>query len=602
MPNYNGLFQDSESGLSKLFKNPELENVSQHAELTSPTGVEDIPAVKTATPPEIHEQAETSPEKPSEGLKDTLKADVSPHQEVGTHDYSEPAINPGPKDYVHPNAETSTDAIPNFDLGKGESTYTGRSKPGTELARVPEVMEELPSPLKPETAEDIKTVLSSKTPEERKNWFTTFKENPKKALAAIGIGGLVAANQFGGNSDNPSAPGVKPLNKAIASKKEEPDTDEEESEQTSGKKSSGSNPNSTELPANMASLLNRGGPQSTYQDQLADANRRRDSAILAGQLAKAGTQIGASIARVKPQDTSVADTAIAQAGQIPKDLEAQWATLEKDPNSQYSKDLRATIKRATGYDIPESASAANIKDSGLFKELTSLKETQEKTQLRKVAQQEANNHRDELAADKKQKADDSNNFKVSSAIQTLRGDKALQADKDTIRKVQNTMGLIKSFKDPNDIPARLVTDMNTQLAGIMQGGQAGEGLIKEVSAHPFIERASRFLENVGDKPTGAQMGEFVKQNAGIINDFANQAQNRYDDRNRKIMNTIGKKLNSNDRENFRSQILPSDTMDQNGNFGGMTKIKDPQGNIRLVPFNQVKAATSKEAGGEIVKD
>lgn len=621
MPNYSGVLDELGLGLKKVLSNPSAEESAgpilnefgQPYSATPTTSEAAMPVINKAetsqiahnqeVPPETpyvsHDQELTAPQNPKPVPPvETSPEPISPHAEVGTHDYSEPSVQDVPRDYVHANAEGDVGTTPNFTLGKTDSTYTGRVKPGQELVPV-----DLPSPLKPETAEDIKTVLSSKNPEERSKWLTMFKDNPKKALAILAGGGLVANNLMSGDGNDKKPAAVVPTKSIDKSSEEEPEEAGDDDEAVPGKgskgvKTSDGKPSTTELPSNMAALLNR---PTTYQDQLQQAFKNRDNAVLAAQLSKAGSQIGASIARVKPQDTSVADTAIGMAQNIPKDLEAQWDTLSKDPNSQYSKDMRDTIKRATGYDIPASASAQNLKDSGMFKELVSLKETQEKTELRKQNQQLVNVQKQQLAQEKQDKETRNNVFKTGTALESVKGNKALQNDLDTIRKAQNSLALIKRYPNPNDIPPGLVTDTNIQLANIMAGGQAPEGLIKEITAHPFMSRLSRFIENVGNTPTGAQMGDFVKQNAGILTDFENQAQNRMNNKFRKQLNTIGRNLPDVERERFRNEYIPGDVADEKGNYGGATKIFNPKtGETKYIPFDQVNAA--KKAGGQVVSE
>lgn len=320
------------------------------------------------------------------------------------------------------------------------------------------------------------------------------------------------------------------------------------------------------------------------QEQVKQINHRRDM-----------MQIASGIAKVDPTpflqqyDRKVQETGLPiQQYLLKNKYEAE------DPNSGLSKGMRDYLK-TLGINVAPTATASHIQSILPYifkdKEAKQAQDARHEDVQARAADMRMR-HQDsmtqtaamrELARSDKLQKQGNDNFKnVVSQAESVRGNKAIQNDMETIRRVQNAMNVIKLYKNPDAIPTNIINMLNTDLATIIGGGQAGEGLIHEVSTPTWQGRISNQYQQFANHPTGAKAAAFVQQNQNIFNQLATDADGRLHDRLRRIGNTMGRSLSPDQRESYRQEYLPNDSMDNSGRFMPLGAAKK-QGTSTPVP-------------------
>ncbi len=317
------------------------------------------------------------------------------------------------------------------------------------------------------------------------------------------------------------------------------------------------------------------------------AQQRQD--IAGQQFMEGAARVGAGLSRTTP-DTEMYRHGEQLAGLPVEQYKLRQANEGNDPNSGISQGMRDYMKNKLGVNVSDNATAEQMKAvlPMVYKDIEAkqaqasksqdlaarLKEQQlmaqahiEAARQAKQGQQAMAQATHELARqDKQHQQQQQQANKMDQQAEQLRGNPAIQQDMRTIQRVQNAMSIIKQYPDPNQIPPNIINILNTDLATIAGGGVPGEGLIHEVSTPTIQSKIGSGLQELLNKPTGAKAAAFVKQNEGIFNTLAGDAQNRLEERYRRIGNTLGHSVTPEDRENYRRTYLPSHTYDKNNDF------------------------------------
>lgn len=390
---------------------------------------------------------------------------------------------------------------------------------------------------------------------------------------------------------------VKEEPKAIAPSKEKTDdNDEEETDDSDVTPSQKAQPQAaepdTETPASQKqeptpNYLNFEG-KGHDQNELDKLLQKQQDEIRNQRMQEAGALIGGAFARVKP-DTSMYNERIKDTSLPVEQYKLKQANEANDPNSGLSQGMRDYMQKL-GYPVSANSSAAHIqsvlpmisrdieakqaqaaKSADLAQR---LKEQQimaqahiEAARQQKQGQQAmAQATHDLMRQDKQHQQQQQQANKMDQQAEQLRGNPAIQQDIRTLQRVQNAMSIIKQYPDPNQIPPNVINILNTDLATIASGGVPGEGLIHEVATPTVQSRIGSGLQQLLNRPTGANAAAFVKQNEGIFNTLAGDAQKRLEDRYQRIGNTLGHSVSPEDRENYRRTYLPNHTYDKNNDL------------------------------------
>lgn len=339
---------------------------------------------------------------------------------------------------------------------------------------------------------------------------------------------------------------------------------------------------SEELPSQ--SLLNFGSADQN-KNELADVQQRQNMAELVNRLGKAGAYIGAGIARTPVVAPDEFDKNIAAAKNITQQYLDRKANEENDPNSGISKAFRDYVKKF-GVNVTDGASAGQLKQvvPYIFKDFEAKQAQENHKQDIELQQQNRKDIADqksqdlrlryaELAANKQiaqanreDKEDQQNQFKVQQQMESVRGDKALQNAKETIRRVASAENILSQYPDLNKVPNNISNMIMTDLGTIVTGGVLGHEGFKEIANPTLYSKLSEKVQELGNSPTGAQLGAFLKQTRNLLQELSSTAESQVEDKYRRILNTSGRTLKPNTREIYRDTYLPNDEADKTGKY------------------------------------
>lgn len=445
----------------------------------------------------------------------------------------------------------------------------------------------------------------------------------KNALIAAGIGGAglgTGALLMGGDQGQPPSPTASvttPPAQGEAAQPQDTAAQPAALPQPGKRMPSGSSANMSDIKAREdAALAKLGGPSEESfpslsllnfgsadqnKNELADVQQRQNMAELVNRLGKAGAYIGAGIARTPVVAPDEFDKNIAAAKNITQQYLDRKANEENDPNSGISKAFRDYVKNF-GVNVTSGASAGQLKQvvPYIFKDFEAKqaqKVRQEDIQMQqqnrkdiaamhsqdlKARYAELAANKQNAQADKETKQDQQNQLKVQQQLESVRGDKALQNAKETIRRVASAEKILSQYPDLNKVPVNISNMIITDLGTIVSGGVLGHEGFKEISNPTLYSKLSEQVQNLGNRPTGAQLGAFLQQNRKLLQELASTAESQIEDKYRRILNTSGKILKPESRELYRNEYLPHDKADKAGRYyreqqeaAGAAPIFDP---------------------------
>ena len=132
-------------------------------------------------------------------------------------------------------------------------------------------------------------------------------------------------------------------------------------------------------------------------------------------------------------------------------------------------------------------------------------------------------------------------------MNTFRGNKAVQNANEALRNSDAAMAIINSAgTDYNKLDQQQYNTLTNKIGKIATGGAATEGSTSDLRAQTLMSRASSFWQSVSGKPTGAQLGDFIKQNKEYLESL-NTINHKYvDDYRQGIENGYKRRLNPDD--------------------------------------------------------
>lgn len=308
-----------------------------------------------------------------------------------------------------------------------------------------------------------------------------------------------------------------------------------------------------------------------YIQQLLAAQKR--SSDLAGMqmIGKGAERIGSALARtphdkdyLNEMDTQI-KAPVAEVMERQKLMDAALASqLQKrqvalaqdkdDPTSDISKSYRSVIQdNFDGIKGIDNLSATQMEQ--IFPPLKAFGEQQEARAARQELQETKMQGIAAKNQEKKDKDLDSANQRFVQQVTQVRGDKALNNQKDTVRRVDNALTVINSpmWKgNLNNIPQPMVNIISKDIDSIVSGGVSSESGFKEISNPTIMSRLARGYSNLGNTPTGAQLGAFIKQNESVLQDLKDKAQSAIKNKYDYIDKTLGPHIRPEDRENSKN--------------------------------------------------
>lgn len=320
---------------------------------------------------------------------------------------------------------------------------------------------------------------------------------------------------------------------------------------------------------------------------LQEVKNRQTMAELGSGLGRAGSIIGSAMAKV-PENKEAAALFTDNQKQAENIVPNYLANQENDPKSQQSLALRNVLDKL-GVKYTGQPSATQLKQAlpYIFKDQEAKQAQQSRSddnkyrwaEMRQRGVLAAQAHADARAsADeaKRQQQDFMKEKFVGAALDQTKGNKAIQNDMETLRRVANAKDILDQFPNKNEIPTDKLNMINTDIATIMAGGVAGEGLIHEVSTPTVRSNMSKSWAKYMNHPTGAGAAEFLTQNQTLLQNLSDSAQDRLYAKYRKTMNTLGQNLSPNAQERYRGEYLPDDVRGDNGLYMRHPHGKKPQ--------------------------
>lgn len=305
---------------------------------------------------------------------------------------------------------------------------------------------------------------------------------------------------------------------------------------------------------------------------------------------------------------------------------------ESDPNSDESKLAQdAAIKMGVDPAQASKLTAAKFKESGPIYE--KIYQVAERAKASDAATQER-----ALAA-KERLASIAASNEGRKAIQDERKDKMMadQQDKD-LRSLDSHLGkgwaarggqagqvqakinsaeaaetlIEQGRKQPGGLDSRQIEELAQSTAKLLGGGATASGRVEALVPHTWTGRAQSLKEFITNEPNGQQMQKFVDRMAETVAREKELAQNQQKQYQVSGLASFDRLKKSNPE--MYSQILQAHGIDpsmidekgqykkpqSSGNDGGangMVRVKDPKGNIRQIPKDQVKNALA--AGGTL---
>lgn len=311
----------------------------------------------------------------------------------------------------------------------------------------------------------------------------------------------------------------------------------------------------------------RAMPAGITSDQIKDAMNRSNLNAGAMMLGKGAERIGAALNRQK-NDPNYLNEMSPLINKPVEDLMNQQKLQEMqtqniaqqrvlalnqdkdDPNSQSSMIYRDILQK-TFPDVLKGVDASKLSASQMEQVFPPLKAFAER-QIEATTRAQMMSQKNQ---DKKEKDLDAANTKFVQAVQQVRGDKALNNQKDTIRRVDNAFQIINNpmWKgDLNKIPAPMAAIVAKDIDSIVSGGTSSEAGFKEISSPTGLSSLSKGLAYIGNNPTGAQLGAFIKQQQNVLLDLKTNAQNAIKNRYDYIDKTLGTHIRPEDREASRN--------------------------------------------------
>ncbi len=268
-----------------------------------------------------------------------------------------------------------------------------------------------------------------------------------------------------------------------------------------------------------------GARPGSSEQELATAQKQRDTNVLGSKLEKLGTAIGSGIAKVAP-DYSFANDDLKRANQPVEDLAAQRAQQANDPNSAYSQGMRDYFQQKLGINA-QGASAtdlANIAPMAVKQYESDQQRAAQKANLGYKYEElkEIAALRGSANSDKAKTADDAKTNKDFMQLankltsETAGSRTAFGKAANVIRSADSVEALINQMGDPNNIDKRQMQEIARNLDAMLTAGAAtvsGANKLVPASAAGDLSTLQEYIQGI---PKGAQQGEFVKRTLETI--------------------------------------------------------------------------------------
>lgn len=213
---------------------------------------------------------------------------------------------------------------------------------------------------------------------------------------------------------------------------------------------------------------------------------------------------------------------------------AGYLNDRNDPTSQVSKNAVASAHQTfgdfAGIDnvIKPGMSAVEVDDA--LKALEKKSSLDNAQDIKKMQLQ----YQQDMVGDKRNQKQDQVYTDLNDKVVNFRGNQSVQRAAMGVGSAKRALDLIAQYPDPNKMPADKFGLLNTEIAAVATGGVPTEGSVHNITADTFQSNYSKFLQKVGNQPTGAQLGAFIGQNKAYLQEMMKTNQGLVQDYQRSI--------------------------------------------------------------------
>lgn len=289
-------------------------------------------------------------------------------------------------------------------------------------------------------------------------------------------------------------------------------------------------------------------PQApSVEDQLKQAQAEQQQAYRNAAFSKGAEMIGRGIShapinekileQLGENQTTPAAAKVANVSELAKarelDIKRKQEKEEMDPKSEKSQFLRDAYKQFLKRDIPDSVSAAQLKDQ--FPQLAKLAELRDAAQARaEVAKQRAADtaaYREQLlgakqtAAGNKASADQNKAYtEAVQKVQTFRGNRAAQQASMDVLSADKALNLVKN-KDLNTLTTQDLRLLEGEIAKIATGGVPTEHGVETLMPNNLKTKWAEMKNFLLSNPTDANSAAYIKKNLKYLEDMKETSKN-----------------------------------------------------------------------------
>ena len=311
-------------------------------------------------------------------------------------------------------------------------------------------------------------------------------------------------------------------------------------------------PESQQEESPVSRLLAATKPQSSFAEQLRQAQEDERNAIQANQLGKAGALIGAGIAKVEPSKEAMGmfDQNIKLAG-LPMEQLQQRISMEKfDPQSDYSKTFNTSVAEIMGMDpkkfegMPASTvadiipfQAKKMAEENALKKTTLKIEADEQKFSKKMGMEkeklaetkrghdiQAENKKAAQAQKDTQRQQDAD-IAAEKEISSSRSKKAVALAQQNKLFADNALRMVREFPDVDTWTPAQVALFNNEVEKIAKGGTPTDHDAKEMGNPTLVMSMNKLISGVQNTPVGAEQGKFIKLNLKYLQGLKEVSQN-----------------------------------------------------------------------------
>jgi hypothetical protein len=281
-----------------------------------------------------------------------------------------------------------------------------------------------------------------------------------------------------------------------------------------------------------------------------------------------------------------------------KMADLQDKTQESDSNSEVSKAARNIIKTS----FPSIAQQPGFENMS-YSTIKGMAPVVENILTNQTRQIDTQIRSDAMKASQADRGDYKQQQAYNQTIQQLeqmRGSPAVaQAEKDlySAAKAQTLMGM-GANSDPNNLSNQQVNLLVSEVGKIAQGGVPNMDELKALTPGTLQGKLAGVWSKLTNDPTPANAGAFIKQYQDYTMGLAKDAQKVIEDRYGRVINARKSQFTPAEQNFLDMNYIHRFDQPSDANTPQVVRMKDPQGNIRMIPEDQVDAA--KKAGGTVV--